>query len=261
MDPRDHNTGLQIDDLLLSPDFMGRPEHPRVKGDVALLQRLSRVLKETPEGVLQELVEAACDLCGADSAGISMETENTDGIPVFHWVALSGTYGPFRDAMLPQSFMPCLICIRTWRAQLFRVPPLHFKFLMNIVADPVTDGMLLPWTSDGQRATIWIVAHERTHAFDHVDYEVMKVFADFAAVAYKHLQQTRRAIAAASASGAQSLAQHINDPLQSITNSLFLAGEDIPEAADHAREATEAVNRLAEMVQNLVMAYREHRLQ
>jgi hypothetical protein len=40
---------------------------------MAGLQRLSRALLENPDIILKELVNAAVDLCGADSAGISVE--------------------------------------------------------------------------------------------------------------------------------------------------------------------------------------------
>jgi hypothetical protein len=45
---------------------------------MAGLQRLSHALPEHLDTILQELVNATVDLCGADSAGISIEKEDSD---------------------------------------------------------------------------------------------------------------------------------------------------------------------------------------
>jgi hypothetical protein len=259
MDPRDYNTGIYIQDLLTSADFLNRPVRERsIPHQLASLQRLTRVVNEAPEKILQELAEAALELCGADTAGVSIEMEGSDGTPVFHWIALTGTYAPFRDARLPVHFMPCMIALQEQRAQQVRVPSAHFKTLMNVDAAPITDGMLLPWNSDGQRATIWVVAHERTHAFDHTDYDIMKIFADFASTAFAATLQHRRNLLTATANGAaamaHTLAHRINNPLQSVTNSVFLLEEEShsPQTVELASE----VGRLSRLVQELLMVYR-----
>jgi hypothetical protein len=57
---------------------------------MAGLERLSRALLEKPETILQELVSAAVDLCGADSAGFSIEKEDGNDREVYHWIATAG---------------------------------------------------------------------------------------------------------------------------------------------------------------------------
>jgi hypothetical protein len=67
-------TGLEVLNLRDNATFADRRLHTR---DVALqaegMERLARAFVERPDTILQELVNAAVELCGADSAGISIE--------------------------------------------------------------------------------------------------------------------------------------------------------------------------------------------
>ena len=224
-----------------------------------VLQRLAQVMATEPSRVLQELVEAARDLCGADSAGISLETVDEKGASAFHWAALSGRDSPLLNALLPLTFLPCTICIQEQRPQLVQVPAANLKKL-GVRAARVSSGMLIPWTSDGQRGTLWVLAHGRKQAFTQADYKLMRTFADFAATAYRNLRLHQRSLqsasAAASASTAHILAHNINNPLQSITNSLFLAAHGGPNAATYAEQALSDLTRLSQLVRDLLSAYR-----
>jgi hypothetical protein len=258
-DAREYNTGVKIEDLLRSQPFASRPVRPRSTSEqLDSLQRLSRVLVDDPERVLQELVQAAREMCNADSAGISLEATSADGVPVFHWAALTGTYESFRDATPPQAYMPCLVCINEQRPQVIHVPSRHFSKLLSVDALPITDGLLLPWNAEGQRATIWVLAHERAAAFDMADYQIMQALAAFAATAYnivlRHRQQLSEAVRLGSAAMANDLAHRINNPLQSVTNSLFLAQGGGPQAADHTMQAALEVERLSGLVRGLLAA-------
>jgi hypothetical protein len=179
-------------------------------------------------------------------------------VPVFHWAALTGTYEPFRDATPPQAYMPCLVCINEQRPQVIHVPSRHFSKLLSVDALPITDGLLLPWNAEGQRATIWVLAHDRAAAFDMADYQIMRALAAFAATAYnivlRHRQQLAEAVRLGSASMANELAHRINNPLQSVTNSLFLAQGGGPGAVDHTVQAALEVERLSGLVKGLLAA-------
>jgi len=66
----DADNGLEIMTILGDAAFEARPVkvragYIRVEG----MQRIAAAFVERPETILQELVNAAIDLCGADSAG------------------------------------------------------------------------------------------------------------------------------------------------------------------------------------------------
>jgi K+-sensing histidine kinase KdpD len=248
--------GVEVSDLLLNMDFQRREVRARNGAkQVDALRRLARVFAENPERVLQELSEVAADLCGADSAGVSLESKNEAGDAVFHWAATCGEFAPFLDAMLPRHMMPCAICLDRNKSQLVRVAKTHFDN-MGVDAEPITDGLLIPWEVDGMRGTVWILAHGRTQAFDSMDYETMESLANFAAMAVRHQRQQRQllkqATAAAAAAMANELAHSINNPLQSLTNMVYLAGKDGGEAEPLAQEMSRDLQRLTTLVKKLL---------
>jgi hypothetical protein len=251
------DTGLEVIDILSDPDFAGRRLHVR---DVAMqmegMQRLAHAFVDSPDTILQELVKAATELCGAESAGISLEKKDGTDADYWCWVATAGEYSGFLNATLPRYPSACGQTLARGRPQLFRVTQKFFD-LMGVVAPVVTDGLLLPWEVDGTRGTIWIMAHGRTEAFDGDDVRMMQVLADFAAMGVRQQRQQKmlmeQATAAAAAGMANELAHKINNPLQSLTNIVYLAG--VGESVDAkalAGEMSEHVERLSALVKRLL---------
>ena len=223
------DTGLEVLDLDTNTEFTARRLHTRdITMQMEGLRRLTHSFVQSPDTILQELVNAAVDLCGADSAGISLETEEKSEANYYHWVATAGQYNGFLNAVLPRYPSACGICLDRGKPQLFRVRQRFFD-IMGIEAPLVTDGILLPWQVGDTRGTIFIMAHGRTTAFDKDDGQMMRVLADFAALAVRNQQQQRvllqQAKAAASAEMANKLAHRINNPLQSLVQIAYLAAE------------------------------------
>ena len=83
--------GLEVLDLSSDTAFSRRRVHNRDIGvQMVGLQRLSHALLERPDSILQELVNAAVDLCGADSAGISIEKVGGTDEEFYQWIATAG---------------------------------------------------------------------------------------------------------------------------------------------------------------------------
>jgi hypothetical protein len=258
MDALDHNTGVEVLDLQSNTEFLARPSYPRdALTQLAGMQRLAHAFTENPDRVLQELSDIAIQLCGAESAGISLETFGPEGQRLFQWVAISGVYSPFLNASVPYHWMPCGVCLDRGQPQTIRVPVAHFAAMgLEKLPAPITDGILIPWQVDSARGTIWILAHVRTDAFDHMDYSIMQMFSDFAAMAVRNqqqqktiLQQTRAAAAADMANG---LAHQINNPLQKLTNSIFLANTQSASTPGHIKQAIDDLQQLSSLVKRLL---------
>jgi hypothetical protein len=252
------DTGLEVIDLFEDASFASRQLHVR---DVAIqmegMSRLARAFVERPETILQELVNAAVELCGADSSGISIEREDKNDAEFYEWVATAGEYAGFLNATLPRNPSACGMCLERGRPQLFRVTQRFFD-LMGIEAPTVTDGILLPWVSGETRGTIWIMAHGRDEAFDGGDLRMMQVLANFAAMGVRQQRQQKllmeQAIHAAAAGMANELAHRINNPLQSITNIVYLAGAGgiDGDAKTLAGELAEPIQRLSVLAARLL---------
>lgn len=181
--------GLEVLDAGADSAFAAHPVHSRgVAEQMEAMQRLVRALVESPDTILQELVNAAVELCGADSAGISMEKPGGSESDFYHWIATAGAYSDFRDAMLPRYPSACGICLERGGPQRFRVGQAFFDIL-RVQAPLVTDGILLPWQVEDSRGTIFVMAHGRTDAFDAEDCRMMQVLADFAALGVRQQRQ------------------------------------------------------------------------
>ena len=251
-------TGLEVLELEFDTTFASRSLHPRKPlAQMHAMQRLVRAFVERPDTILQELVEVAVDLCGAESAGISIEKRDGTDADFYHWIAMAGAYSGFRDAMLPRYPSACGICLERGTPQHFRVGQPFFDIL-GVQAPLVTDGILLPWHVEDARGTIFVMAHTRTEAFDAEDCRMLQLLADFAALGVRHHRQQVRLIEQASATAAaamaNSLAHKINNPLQSLTNILFMASEGYSgEDARHVgQEASPHLERLSTLVTRLL---------
>jgi hypothetical protein len=251
-------TGLEVLDLRADAAFAARKLHSRDIGtQMTGLQRISRALLENPPTILQELVQSAVELCGADSAGISIERENGGDNDFYHWVATAGTYSGFLGAILPRYPSACGLCLERGNAQHFTVTKKFFDIL-GVEAPVVTDGILLPWETEDTRGTIFVMAHDRLEAFDENDARLMTMLADFAAMGFRQQKQQARMIAqeraAAAARMANALAHQINNPLQSITNLAYLVAEGIDGKDQKAlgRELVNDIGRLSSLVKELL---------
>ena len=252
------DTGLEVIDLQTDPSFAERRLHERdAVTQMEGMRRVARAFVDSPDTVLQELVNAAVELCGADSSGISIERGDGSDADFYQWVATAGAYSGFLNAVLPRWPSACGVCLERGRPQLFRVTQRFFD-LLGVVAPEVTDGILLPWDEGETRGTIFIMAHGRDEAFDANDVRMMQVLANFAAMGVRQQRQQRllmdRARATAAAAMANDLAHRINNPLQSLTNVVYLAGQGLSSGDTKALagEMSEHLMRLSDVVKKLL---------
>jgi hypothetical protein len=224
-------TGLEVQGLREDRAFADRRLHVRdIARQMDGLQRLTHAFVDRPETILQQLVDTAVDLCDADSAGISIEKDDRTDEHFYQWVAAAGEYSPFFNAMLPRYPSACGICLERGAVQHFRVTKRFFDIL-GVEASPVLDGLLLPWQEGETRGTIFVMSHSSRDAFDSEDVRLMQTLAGFAAMAMRNKRQQdelmKQERLAAAASMADRLAHKINNPLQSLTNLVYLAEAEV----------------------------------
>jgi DNA-binding CsgD family transcriptional regulator len=180
-------SGMELRDLLADPEFPFRKKRQRqeICGAAEAYRSVARVFADNPDMILKSLVEAATTFCGADSAGISLEEGDGEGPRRFRWIAISGSFAPFLGGTTPRFFSPCGTTLDRGRVQLYRVGKPYYDCL-GIKADPITDGILMPWQAGEMRGTIWVISHRHREAFDLVDLKLMDGLADFAATAVEN---------------------------------------------------------------------------
>lgn len=249
-------SGTELHDLLLNGAFQERKKEERdPKRGTDALRRMARVFADNPNVVLQELVNIAVEVCGADSAGVSLEDVGQDGKPKFRWAAVAGSFVHPENGT-PHAFGPGGACFDHGRVQLHRGMKKRFFDRYGVTTEPITDGILIPWTNGSLRGTIWAVAHHSHEAFVFEDYELLRVLADFATAAIRHRceEQTlrRQETEAAAATTANELAHQINNPLQRLTNTVYLARQGGEEAQGYLKQACHDLSELSELVGKLL---------
>jgi len=179
-------SGMELRDLLADPGFPLRKRRPRQGSCTADAYRtVARVFADNADVILQHLVDAATTFCGADSAGISLEEGDDKGQRRFRWIAISGSFASFLGGTTPRFFSPCGTTLDSGRAQLYRVGKPYYDYL-GIKADPITDGILIPWQAGEVRGTVWAVSHRHREAFDMEDFKLIEGLADFASIAVEN---------------------------------------------------------------------------
>jgi hypothetical protein len=249
-------TGMEFRDLLSDRAFLSRAGKKRdFQQPFDALRRVTEVFATRPENVLQELVHVAMTCCGADSAEISLEEPDELGKPTFRWVAIAGSFSQYIEGRTPRFFSPCGTCLDSGRPHLYRVTKPYYDFL-GVTAKPITDGILIPWDTEQIRGTIWAVSHSSEEVFDKQDYDLLKSLSDYVAVIIRlqKLDEKARQSAKkeASADRAHKMAHQINNPLQSLTNTMFLASQGGPDAQTYLQTAVGELAALSERVKRLL---------
>jgi phosphoglycerate-specific signal transduction histidine kinase len=116
--------------------------------------------------------------------------------------------------------------------------------------------MLIPWSNEFLRGTLWAVSHSADEAFSFEDYELLSSLADFASIVIRHQHHqellTESEKARAAGEMAHKLAHRINNPLQSLTNLIFLARKGIGNNEELLIQAEADLDRLSRQVATLL---------
>ena len=153
------------------------------------IQDLAQVMTEHPSEVLPRLVKLGMEICGAESAGISiLEPETAQ----FRWFALSGVLATFEGASTPRHFSPCGVCLDRAEPILMAQPERAYDWIRD--ADiTVPEVLLVPLAVKGAEAigTLWLVSSNPGH-FHKEHARVMTELAAFAGVALRMIQGEQR---------------------------------------------------------------------
>lgn len=175
----DRDSGMKIENLLDSSEFLSRRHF-----DQRIPDREARAIKrlqgggfENSDQELQELVEIALEFCDADSTGISLEEADENGDLQFRWIAVAGSFARYLNGTTPRFYSPCGTCIDRGVPLHYQVTHPYYNFL-GVTAEPISDGILIPWHSENIIGTLWAVSHRSEDVFDKSDYEFLRSIAD-----------------------------------------------------------------------------------
>jgi signal transduction histidine kinase len=188
-----------LESVLRTEELKQRPSRPPdYQAENQALLALTQVLSDSPESVLQRLVDVALELCRGHSAGISLLEE--EGPPGglspkgdhFRWHAVAGQWAPLVwNTTTPRNDGPCGTVLDRNTTLLFSNAHRYYAQFAGV--EPLlVEGLLVPFYVDGQSVgTVWVIAHDETRRFDAEDQRLLESLARFASTAY----QARKSIA------------------------------------------------------------------
>lgn len=132
--------------------------------------------------MLTALSEQVLQVCGAESAGVSLLREDVDE---FCWPAIAGEWAALEVGAMPRMGSPCGVVIEANRSLLFHDVAQQFPIVAGTSPHPA-ELLLAPFRVDGKTiGTVWAVMHSEAKRFDEGDRDLLESLADFAGAAYK----------------------------------------------------------------------------
>ena len=186
-------------EAILRTEELGRRPYraPDYETENRALAKLVRALAEAPATILQTLADTLLEVFKADSAGMSLLTEEGDR---FYWPAIAGAWSPHIGSGTTRDFGPCGDVLDCNEPMLFTRWDRRYPYLTE--ATPLAEeGLLVPFDVHGKTVgTVWAIAHDDTRKFDAEDLRQLQSLSQFASAAYQavqlqHAEQARRDLA------------------------------------------------------------------
>jgi PAS domain S-box-containing protein len=176
-----------LESVLCTEELNRRPSRPPdYEKESRALVSLAKALSDSPASILQTLADTILEVFQADSAGISLVTEDEQS---FYWPAIAGMWKPHIGGGTPRDFGPCGDVLDRNAPLLFN----HFErryTYFKPVTPPVEECLLVPFYFEGKAVgTIWAIAHDDRRKFDKEDLRMLVSLGTFASASYQAAEQ------------------------------------------------------------------------
>jgi len=181
---------MPLNDVFITDELANRvPTDPDYLREKLALQDLARHMSDHPKQVLPRLVALAMDICGAESAGVSILEPSAEQ---FRWFGLSGVLSAFEGAYTPRNDSPCGVCLDLNGPVLMDRPERAYAWIRDANIS-VPEVLLVPLHVAGLNGigTLWVVAERKGH-FNVSHARILTELATFAAMALRMIQTEER---------------------------------------------------------------------
>jgi two-component sensor histidine kinase len=178
---------VPLEAILCTDELKRRPfRPPDYETENRALAALVQVLADAPQTILQTLADTLLDVFKADSAGMSLLTD--DGTR-FSWPAIAGAWRPHLGDGTPRDFGPCGDVLDCNAPLLFKHWERRYPYLLETM--PLAhEGLLVPFYVEGKAVgTIWTIAHDDRRKFDAEDLRQLESLSRFASAAYQAVER------------------------------------------------------------------------
>ncbi|HEX7025630.1 MAG TPA: GAF domain-containing protein, partial [Gammaproteobacteria bacterium] len=183
------DAAIPLESVLCTGELNTRPSRPPgYHTECDALAELTAVLTDSPQAILQRLVDIVLKICQAGSSGVSLLSEKDNG-KTCRWAAVSGAWRHYAGCEIPRDDGPCSVALARDAPQLFKHPERHFRRLSSITP-AVEEVLLIPFHVRGKAVgTVWVMSHDGGRRFDSEDLRLISRLSKFAAGAYQ-MQET-----------------------------------------------------------------------
>ena len=239
--------------ILLTDELRRRSSRPPdFETENKALVVLAGTLADSPGIILQTLAETVLDVLRADSAGLSLLTD--DGTR-FYWAAIAGAWRPHIGNGTPRDFGPCGDVLDRNTPMLFSHWERRYAYLSDAL--PLAEeGLLVPFFVNGRGVgTIWAIAHDNGRRFDAEDLRLLESMGRFGSAAYQavrsidHLKMEISARAKAEAAvrqlanGLEAQVRARTTELERSTRALQATNEELQKEIAQRKRAEEELRR------------------
>jgi two-component sensor histidine kinase len=160
-----------------------------LQAEIAVSLQIAGFLAEDPSAAIRQLLEAACRLCNAGSAGVSLLHLNSDGETMVRWDAISGVLASQEGRTMPVSASSCGLCFDAGTTIVVARPE-------RKSGDPrdmpqVDEELIVPLYGNAKtpRGTLWLVRHDDAGSFCSDDARIAEQLAVQLRAALRLLEQ------------------------------------------------------------------------
>ncbi len=184
-----HDYRVPLESVISTPELEKRPSRsPDYQAESRALSALAQEMANSPQNVLQKLVDVTLELSRAQSAGVSI-LEEENGRKVFRWHAVAGQWAGYLGGTMRREASPCGTVLDRNASLLLSHPERHYP-IPSSIKPPIVEVLLIPFhVADEPIGTIWIVAHDESLQFDVEDERITRSLGKFASAAYQTLKR------------------------------------------------------------------------
>lgn len=237
---------VPLESVLCTEELNRRPRRPpEYEAESRALVALAQALADAPQTILQKMAEIMLEMLRADSAGVSLLT-NEDGGKRFFWPAIAGVWKPHIGGGTPRDFGPCGDVLDRNAPLLFKHLERRYTYFLPVTPS-VEEALLVPFYVAGKAVgTIWVIAHDDRRKFDAEDLRQLVSLSAFASSAYQvvALQDASAQRGETLRQSQTQLAQRVAELQQgnAIAQDLRRAALNLMEDAVQSRQAMETFN-------------------
>ena len=184
-----HNFPVPLESVISTPELKKRPSRsPDYQAESRALSALAQEMANSPQNVLQKLVEVALELSRAQSAGVSI-LEEEEAQEIFRWHAVAGQWAGHLGGTMRRDASPCGTVLDRNDSLLLSHPERYYP-IPSTITPPIVEVLLIPFhVADEPIGTIWAIAHDESLQFDAEDERIMRSLGKFASAAYQTLKR------------------------------------------------------------------------